>query len=107
MPFRVVFTRRANQDVGEKEAWLARLRGPAVARWRTRLLRAVESLEADPNTYPQAEEAAELGIDLRQLLFGRRRHVYRVLFTVEPHVQTVTIHHIRHSAQDRLSAQDF
>lgn len=107
MPFRVAFTRRANQDVSEKEAWLTRLGSTAVARWRTRLLRAVERLETDPEYHPLADEAADLGLDLRQLLFGRRRHVYRVLFTVEPQDQTVTVHHIRHAAQDRLAPDDF
>jgi hypothetical protein len=53
---------------------------------------------------PLADEAADLGLELRQLLFGRRRGVYRILFTIDG--QTVTIHRVRHAAQDRLSPDD-
>ncbi len=44
------------------------------------------------------------GVELRQLLFGRRRGVYRILFTIDD--QTVTSHRVHHAAQDRLSSID-
>jgi hypothetical protein len=62
------------------------------------MIRIVENLETDPNRYPSADEAADLGVDLRQLLYGRRRNVSRVLFTIEG--QTVNILRVRHAAQD-------
>ena len=54
--------------------------------------------------WPLADEAADLGIELRQTLFGKRRHVYRILYTFDG--DTVHIHRVRHAAQDRLSADD-
>lgn len=39
------------------------------------------------------------------MLYGRRRQVYRILFTIEGN--TVLIHHVRHTAQDRLTEDDF
>ena len=64
-------------------------------------MRIVENLETDPNRYPAANEAADLGVELRELLYRRRRNVYRVLFTIEG--QTVNVLRVRHAAQDRLT----
>ncbi|MFO0928416.1 MAG: type II toxin-antitoxin system RelE/ParE family toxin [Gemmataceae bacterium] len=104
MAFQVRLTRRAEADVLATEAWLAGVGTLAVARWRTRLFRAIEALEADPHRYPAAEEAADLGVDLREALFGRRRQVYRMLFTVE--AETVSVLRVRHAAQVRLAPED-
>ncbi len=104
MAFQVVFRPRARSDIAATVAWFARTSPAAAARWRAGLLRIVENLETDPNRYPAADEAADLGVDLRQLLYGRRRNVHRVLFTIEG--QTVNILRIRHAAQDQLASDD-
>lgn len=104
MAFHVVFTRRANADLSATEAWLIQMGLPTVSRWRVRLLRIIRNLEADPHRYPQAIEAGDVGIDLREALLGRRPHVQRILFSI--HEETVTIHRIRHAAQDQLSQDD-
>jgi len=41
---------------------------------------------------------------LRELLYGRRRNVYRILFTIDG--QTVNVLRVRHSAQNRLTPGD-
>jgi plasmid stabilization system protein ParE len=69
-------------------------------RWRNAIARRIESLTLDPFRCPQAEEAATLGVDLRQLLHGRDRHVFRILFTVVGN--RVEVHRVRHAAQDWL-----
>jgi len=104
MAFRVVFRPRAQLDIAATVAWLARTSPAAAARWRTGLLRIVESLETEPNRYPAAAEAADLGVDLRELLHGRRRNVHRFLFTIDG--QTVNVLRVRHAAQDRLSPEE-
>ena len=47
---------------------------------RARLLRIVESLETNPERYPIADEAADLGLDLRQIreppLSSARAEIY-------------------------------
>src|SRR5437762_3358680 len=102
MAFQVVFRPRAQSDIAATVAWLVRTSSARAARWRTGLLRIVENLERDPNRYATADEAADLGVHLRQLLYGRGRHVYRVLFTNEE--ETVNILRIRHGAQDQLAS---
>jgi len=54
--------------------------------------------------WPLAEEAEDLGIELRQALYGKRRQVYRILYTFDG--TTVHVHRVRHAAQDRLTADD-
>lgn len=104
MAFVLAFQRRAMADIDSTVAWLAQRSAAKAGRWRAGLFRLIVSLEMAPNRYPGAEEAADLGLDLREMLYGRGRQVHRVLFTIEG--QTVNIHRIRHAAQDRLTSQD-
>ncbi len=104
MPYALRTTHRADADIEVAIAWLRQGSVAAAARWHAGVLTAVRSLENNPERCPLADEAGDLGVELRPLLFGRRRGVYRILFTLDD--QTVTIHGVRHAAQDRLSSID-
>jgi plasmid stabilization system protein ParE len=97
-------TPRAEADIDAAVLWLNERSPAAAVRWHAEVLSAVRSLETNPERCPLADEAADLGLELRQLLCGRRSRVYRILFTVDG--QAVTIHRVRHAAQDRLSSED-
>lgn len=62
----------------------------------------IRSLADFPEVWPLTDEAADLAIELRQVLFGKRRHVYRILYTFDG--TTIHVHRVRHAAQDRLSS---
>lgn len=64
----------------------------------------IAALEADPHRYPQAEDAGEVSVDLREMLCGPGRQIHRVIFTVDG--DTVNVHRVRHAAQDRLQPGD-
>lgn len=107
MNFTVLAYRRADNDIRAAVRWMAENLSPRVARsWHAGLLDALDSLETDPNRCPLADEAADLGIELRELLYRRRRTqtVYRILFTITG--DTVNIIRVRHAAQDRLTDTD-
>jgi plasmid stabilization system protein ParE len=104
MAFQVRFSPRAVSDIAVAVSWMARNSPEAAARWRIGLFQVIENLETDPNRYPAADESMDLGIDLRELLYGRRRGVYRILFTINE--ETVNVLRVRHAAQDRLSPDD-
>jgi len=91
-------------DIRSVVAWQAQRSPQAAARWQAGVLAAIRSLVNNPERCPVADEAADLGIDLRELLHGRRRNTYRILFTIEG--QTVNILRVRHAAQDRLASDD-
>ena len=106
MAFTVVFLRSADRAIREKETWLSKLGGDTVGRWRGKLFRAVAKLEKDPHSYPLIDEAADLGVEFREALFGKRRHVYRLVFRINDADSIVYVHQIRHAAQDRLTPDD-
>ncbi len=103
--FQVLFLRRAQRDIEEGVVFRASRSAARATQWRNALATiATGALEDDPHRYPAADEAADLGLDLRELLFGRGRNVYRVLFTIDG--ETVNVHRVRHAAQDRLQPGD-
>lgn len=51
-----------------------------------------------------ADESEELGVEIRELLFGRRHGFYRILFQIDG--KTVQIVRVWHGARDRVSLED-
>lgn len=101
MNYRVVFTPRARADAVEAFRWLAERSPEAAARWYAGLERAIRELGKNPLRYPVADdESEELGVVMRQKLYGRRRGVYHLLFSVVG--ETVYLHHVRHSARSPI-----
>ncbi|MBY0527282.1 MAG: type II toxin-antitoxin system RelE/ParE family toxin [Gemmataceae bacterium] len=104
MPYDVRISARALRDVDEILAWLDRHSPQAAARWHASLLAKVETLESQPEQWPMSKEVAQLGIELRQALFGKRQAVYRLLFTIDGNL--VTVHAVRRGARDWLKPRD-
>jgi plasmid stabilization system protein ParE len=95
MSFRVELTQRAQRDIAAIHAWLqSEQAGEAGAKWFTSLRAAIDSLTLLPTRCPIAPESRESPVEVRQLLYGSRPHVYRILFSIEQ--QVVTVLHIRH-----------
>ena len=61
-------------------------------------------MENNPEGYALADEADRLGFDMRVLLYGRGRQVYRILYTIDGN--TVNVLRVRHAAQDWLTSDD-
>ena len=105
MEFTIVITRRAEADIDSAVRWMADHRSASVAaRWHIGIRRAIRSLRIEPTRCPIADEAVDLGHELRELLHHRRRTVYRILFTIAG--TTVNVIRVRHAAQDRLTDAD-
>jgi plasmid stabilization system protein ParE len=73
-------------------------------RWYSGAITAIDTLDDQPERCPLADEADELGIELRMLLYGRKPNVYRILFILLGSV--VQFLRVRHAAQDRISCDD-
>ena len=98
MKYRIVVTTRARTDAVDAFRWFAERSPAAAARWYAGLQKAIDTLKQNPERHPVAEEESEqFGVTMRHLLYGRRRGVYRLLFSV--HGDTVTLHYVRHSAR--------
>jgi len=99
MTYAVTIMPAAELELDEAYHWLVAqtpVHGPM---WHNGLLDAVLSLEFSPLRCPIAPESRDAPEPIRQLLYGKRQHAYRILFTVRG--QTVNVLHIRHGARDR------
>ena len=106
MSFEIVIKPKAKSDIRKEESYLVRERDVrAVRKWQSQVLRFRTQLAIDPHRYPQADEAEELGLDLRELIIcGRRGTSHRVLFNVV--ANSVIVQRIRQAALDRLTEDD-
>jgi plasmid stabilization system protein ParE len=82
MKFAVEITDTAWAEIEEAYDWLARRAPAAAARWKDNLLAAIDTLEAFPMRCSIAPESEYFGREVRQLLYGKRQHKYRVLFEI-------------------------
>ena len=99
MKYRVELTNNAQQDVDAAYKWLAE-RTAHAADWLDGLLTAIEGLSELPTGRGLARESKEFTEPVRQLLYGKSPHVYRVLFIVRARV--VYVLHVRHGARQAM-----
>jgi plasmid stabilization system protein ParE len=67
----------------------------AALKWYLGLKKAILSLDERPNRSPAMRTSGKL----RQLLYGRKPHVYRVIYRVLERKRQVEVLHIRHGAR--------
>jgi len=80
----------------------APLRG---AEWFEQLLESLYSLRKMPHRCSLAVEAHKAKREIRCLLFGKRRNVYRILYEIDETKRIVWILHIRHGAMQSLGPE--
>jgi len=104
MTFRVEVSAQAESDAEAILDWLlSQHAGETGIRWFLALEDAVASLSTFPERCPLAPENGRFPFQVRQLLYGRKPHVYRILFTVGG--KTVRILHIRHARRKPIAKQ--
>ena len=104
MTFRVEVTDQAEAEAEEAYLWILERAPEAAVRWWNGLDAAILSLEEMPARCPLAPENDEFEEEIRELLYGKRQHRYRILFTISE--QTVVVLHIRHGAREHLKGED-
>jgi len=106
MTYLVDFAARAVRDLEilyvEKNA----AESPAAAHWYNELELVVYALASYPHRCPIAPEARRMKRELRNLLYGKKPHVYRVIYEVDEGRQAVLVLHIRHGARRKLKSSD-
>jgi plasmid stabilization system protein ParE len=102
MAFRVETSAQAESDANSILEWLlSEHAGETGIRWFLALDDAIASLATFPERCPLAAETGRFPFAVRQPLYGRKPHVYRILFTIEGDV--VKVLHIRHGRRKPLS----
>jgi plasmid stabilization system protein ParE len=96
-------TARAQADADEAYAWLAENISPAYAEtWYQGLFEQFELLKRHPLRCPLAAENDRFPVEIRELIYGKRRrgHKHRIIFTIQEDV--VVILFVHHSARQQL-----
>jgi plasmid stabilization system protein ParE len=109
MKYRIEISSIAEAEADNASLRLARFTSPKQASvWYLGLLESIESLSQMPNRCALARENENFSLEIRQLLYGRGRNLYRVLFTIVDGdvVSTVRILHIRHGLQKTIGEED-
>jgi plasmid stabilization system protein ParE len=103
--YHVRITEKAEQDVASVLAWFRnQATETAGGKWFAQLMAAIDTLERMPERCGMAAEATDIGLDIREILVGKRRGTYRVLYQIEG--RTVHILRVWHAARDQASRED-
>ena len=102
MTYRVEIDPRATVEIEKAYLWLAGRSPMKAVEWFNDFHDAIESLQTLPMRCPLVPERDAFPEEVRQLLYGKRGGVYRILFTVTN--KTVRVLRVRHGARLRLSS---
>ncbi len=104
MKYRIEISSIAEAEADRAFLRLSQIASPATAKqWYAGLIQAIESLSQMPKRCSLARENTHFSQEIRQLVYGKGRNSYRILFTIlEQETPTVRILHIRHAAQQTL-----
>ena len=102
MAFRVKAAAQAKRDLDDiLKRLLSQEAGESGLRWFQGLHQAIATLTDFPQRCALAPENAVFPFEVRQLLYGRKPHLYRIIFTVEG--STVSVLHIRHGRRQPIA----
>lgn len=105
MKYRIEISSVAEAEADSACLQMSQVTSPEKARrWYLGLLQAIESLSQMPKRCSLAQENERFSQEIRQLIYGKGRNSYRILFTVleGQEISTVRVLHIRHGAQQIL-----
>ena len=101
MTYRIIIEPTAEHEIRAAVRWKTENSSFAVAgRWYNNVLKKIRTLRTHPARCPLASENDRVPLEIRELLHGRRRDVFRIIFTIQD--ESVVILYIRHSAQQEL-----
>ena len=102
MAYLVKLMPRAKRDLRSLFEHIHASESAAAFRWYQGLEQEILGLEQTPNRCPAAPESKTL----RHLLYGRKHHVYRVIYRVLEDKKQVDVLHIRHGARRKSTRRD-
>jgi toxin ParE1/3/4 len=102
MAYLVELTLRAERDLDYPYQQISAKDSAAAARWFNKLENAIYTLERLPRRCPLAPESRKAKRRSRQLLYGAKRDVYRVIYEIDESSKVVRVLTMRHAAMDKF-----
>ena len=99
MAYLIEFANRAARDLETLYMEKNAAESQTASRWYEGLEEAVYALARYPRRWPLAPEARRIRRKLRHLLYGKKPHVYRIVYEIQEQTQTVWVITIRHAAR--------
>jgi len=104
MAFQVRLTQHAKDEIDTAYSWLRERNSDYADKWFRELMNAIATLQEKPKRCSIAPERDEFAKEIRQLMYGKSRNKYRILFAVRE--DAVFVLHVRHSSQARLITEE-
>jgi toxin ParE1/3/4 len=102
MAYAVRIASRAERDLVSLYEEINAPDSTAARQWYRRLKQAILSLAKTPNRCPVTPENKRL----RHLLYGKKPHIYRVIYRIDNRRRQVDVLHIRHGARRKFRRPD-
>ena len=103
MEYRVDLTDEALENIRAIYAIIKAGQVPAAAAWYRGLRAMIFSLDMKPQRGRITAESPSL----RQLLYGNKPHIYRIIYSIDSEKRAVRIVHIRHGARQAFKPGEF
>ena len=104
MTFQVEITPIASSEIEQAYRWYREHNPDFADRWFRGLMNEIATLQEKPRRCSLAVESEIFPEEVRQLLYGKSKNIYRVLFAIRD--TTVYVLYVRHSARSPLTADD-
>ena len=104
MTFQVEITPVAEGQIEQAYRWYQKQNPDFADRWFRGLMNAIATLQEKPHRCSLAVEHEIFPEEVRQLLYGKSKSMYRVLFAIRD--TTVYVLCVRHSAQSPLTVDN-
>jgi plasmid stabilization system protein ParE len=104
MVFQVEITPIAEAQIEAAYCWYRERNSEFADRWFRNLMNVIATLQEKPQRCSLAIEYEIFSEEVRQLLYGKSKNIYRVLFTIRG--ATVYVLYVRHSAQAPMMVDD-
>jgi plasmid stabilization system protein ParE len=104
MAFQVRITKTAKAEIDTVYSWLRQRNSVYADKWFRELMDTIATLQEKPLRCTLAPENDALTEEIRQLIYGKSRNKYRILFAIRE--DTVFVLHVRHSSQAPLIGEE-
>ncbi len=100
MQYQVIVTPSAKADIFEINTWFLENYPDLAESWLWGISQSVASLSKFPERCPVSLESESFDVVVRQLLYGKKPHIYRMLYSIQE--EKVYILRVRSTRQKRL-----